>query len=341
MAKEKIRPRLTQEEYDLVLRHRALSEECDIAGIDINDVNYYWYKSEKFSINSSVNATKDYNALVNDIIERQKQYSPSYRKYKRNKVEDGHLLIIDPADVHIGKLVSSTEVGDTYNVDIAAKRFKDGVKGVLDKSSGFNIDKIVMIGGNDILHVDSPKNTTTSGTHQDTDGMWYDNFLVAKKCYVEALELLISIADVEFVYCPSNHDYMTGYFLSKVLETWFRNSKNISFKTTMAHRKYFTYHSNLIGVTHGDGAKINDLPMLMASEAEHWSKCTNRYIYTHHIHHKMSKDYIGVTIESLRSPSGTDSWHHRNGYQHVPKAIEGFIHSKDFGQVARLTHLFK
>ena len=51
-------------------------------------------------------------------------------------------------------------------------------------------------------------------------------------------------------------------------------------------------------------------------------------------------DFIGVTVESLRSPSGTDSWHHRNGYQHSPKAIEGFIHHPEHGQIARLTHIF-
>jgi hypothetical protein len=31
-----------------------------------------------------------------------------------------------------------------------------------------------------------------------------------------------------------------------------------------------------------------------------------------------AKDYAGITV-GLRSPSGTDSWHHRNGYQHAPK----------------------
>ena len=101
------------------------------------------------------------------------------------------------------------------------------------------------------------------------------------------------------------------------------------------------YGKNLIGTTHGDGAKFQDLPLLMAQEAsEHWSETKHRYVYTHHVHHKTSKDFVGVTVESLRSPSGTDSWHHRNGYQHNPKAVEGFIHSKEFGQVARLTHIF-
>jgi hypothetical protein len=71
-----------------------------------------------------------------------------------------------------------------------------------------------------------------------------------------------------------------------------------------------------------------------------WSQTKHRYVYTHHVHHKTSKDYIGVTVESLRSPSGTDSWHHRNGYTGVPKAVEGFLHHKEFGQVCRITHIF-
>jgi hypothetical protein len=71
-----------------------------------------------------------------------------------------------------------------------------------------------------------------------------------------------------------------------------------------------------------------------------WSQTKHRYIYTHHVHHKTSKDYIGITVESLRSPSGTDSWHSRNGYQHAPKAVEAFLHCKHNGQIARITNLF-
>jgi len=46
-----------------------------------------------------------------------------------------------------------------------------------------------------------------------------------------------------------------------------------------------------------------------------------------------------VTVESLRSPSPADSWHHRNGYISTA-AVEAFVHSKKHGQVARLTHNF-
>jgi hypothetical protein len=150
----------------------------------------------------------------------------------------------------------------------------------------------------------------------------------------------MQIADVHFMYNPSNHDYTHGFFLADSIKSWYRDCDNITFDSSINHRKYFTYGNSLIGTTHGDGAKWQDLGKLAAVESPDWSATKHRYVYTHHVHHKIVKDDIGVTIESLRSPSGTDGWHHRNGYQHAPKAVEGFIHSKEHGQVARFTHLF-
>ena len=90
-----------------------------------------------------------------------------------------------------------------------------------------------------------------------------------------------------------------------------------------------------------DGAEPADLPLLMAHEAgAWWRECKYRYIFGHHVHHKTSKDYMSVNVETLRSPSGTDSWHHRNGYQHAPKAVEAFIFHPKHGQIARLSHIF-
>lgn len=258
----------------------------------------------------------------------------------RIKNGTGNLLVIDPADVHIGKLSKAFETGENYNNNIAVKRVIKGVRGIIEKTKGFRISQILFIGGNDILHIDTPTRTTTSGTPQDTDGMWYENFLIAKQLYIDVLSDLLKISDVHFVFNPSNHDYMSGFFLADVIKTYFKNCKNITFDCSIMHRKYYTWNNNLIGTTHGDGAKEDLLPLLMAQESKDWSTTKHRYIYTHHIHHKKSKDYIGVTVESLRSPSGTDGWHHKNGYQHSPKAIEGFIHCPVHGQVARFTHIF-
>lgn len=338
--------RLQDDEIEILNSYRAIKQESNGLGLDDKDVKHGWLKSKNASLffknpNFKEQEEENYEKIRQGILDEINRHVPMYPNLQRNEQKDGHLLVIDPADIHIGKLCDAFEVGEVYNNQIAVQRVLEGVQGIIDKASGFQIDKILFIGGNDILHIDTPRRTTTSGTPQDTDGMWYSNFLIAKKLYVEILEKLIGLADVHFTFNPSNHDYTHGFFLADVIQTWFRECKNITFDCSIAHRKGFKYGANLIGTTHGDGAKHQDLPLLMATEFPlEWSETKHRYVYTHHVHHKTSKDYIGVTVESLRSPSGTDSWHHRNGYAHVPKAVEGFIHHKEFGQVARLTHIF-
>ena len=320
----------------------ALAQACEERGINFDNVGIAWNKDKHWSIQfRPSNTGPTFEEMLQDHIDEIKNHTFKYEKIGRSNYNFPCLLVIDPADVHIGKLASSFETGEDYNTQIAVQRVKEGVDGILRKSSGFDIEKIVFVAGNDILHIDTPKRLTTSGTPQDTDGMWYDNFLVAKKLYVDILDRLIKIADVHVMYNPSNHDYTNGFFLADAIKSWYRTCKNISFDVSISHRKYFKYGTSLIGTTHGDGAKQQDLPLLMAQESgKLWSDTKHRYVYIHHLHHKISKDYHGVTVEALRSPSSTDSWHHRNGYQHSPKAIEGFVHSKDNGQIARFTHLF-
>jgi hypothetical protein len=342
---EKVRRSVSKylQKQDRKINNPALDLACQERGIDISTVGIAWQKDKKWSIQfkPSANEGPSFEEMLKDHIDDVKKHTFKYEEIKREKHPSSNLLVIDPADIHIGKLATSFETGEDYNSQIAVKRVKEGVQGILDKSSGFNIDAILFIAGNDILHIDTPKRQTSAGTPQDTDGMWYENFLIAKKLYIDVLDSLISVADIHVMYNPSNHDYTNGFFLADAIKSWYKDCKNITFDTSISHRKYYRYHNNLIGTTHGDGAKQQDLPILMAQEAkEEWSKTKHRYVYTHHVHHKVSKDYIGVTVEALRSPSGTDSWHHRNGYQHAPKAVEGFIHSKEHGQLARLTHLF-
>jgi hypothetical protein len=290
-----------------------------------------------------------YDDIRNEIIEDMKAHAPSYDKIQRidSKVES-HALTIDIADLHIGKLSVQEETGESYNMKKAVKRALQGVAGILDKASGYNIDKIFFIIGNDILHIDKTNRTTTANTPQDTDGMWYESFTTARKLYVEIIENLTQIADVHVIHCPSNHDFMSGYMLADSIYSWFNNNPNVTFDISNAHRKYTKYGKSLLGFSHGDGAKMADMPLLMANEAKKdWADTDFRYVYLHHIHHKdirifqSGKDYQGVTVEYLRSPSATDSWHSRNGYAGNVKAIEAFLHSKEYGQVAKIIHNFK
>lgn len=318
-----------------------LRQECEESGIPLEDIRHYWYKSKKFSIFAK-NKVKGYEELRDLIVSDMQAHAPEYAKINRAPVSSPHLLAIDPSDVHIGKLAVMSEVGEDYNIREAIRRVNEGVEMIVRYSSGFQIDKVLLIIGNDALHIDHPHRTTTAGTPQDTDGMWHEAFLAAKRMYVGMIERLLGIADVHVIYNASNHDYMSGFFLADTISSWFHKCPNVTFDTSIRHRKYYRYGSNMIETDHGDGCKPKDTPLLMAHEMpQMWADCKHRYSYKHHIHHNVKMgsvfgiggDEIGVNIEFLRSPSSPDGWHDRNGYRAM-KSMQGFVHCPDQGRVA-------
>ena len=357
------RLRLSEEEVEMVYENRAESTtntngntalDINLAerGIDKKDVVSvkHWQSASgefRFSIVTKEDITANENDILKTVSSFIENHSPHYPSIKRKIKLNNHLLVINPADIHIGKYANHLETGDGYNVEIACERVLEGLQGLIDKSKGFEVDRVLFCIGNDILHIDNVYNTTTAGTNQDVDGKWWEHFEIALALYVKCVEILREIAPVDVIHSMSNHDYQSGFHLAHALKSWFRLDSEVTFDISVAHRKYYQYGKNLIGLEHGDGAKMANLPLTMAQERPLlWSETTHRYWYLHHLHHKVkhkwldAKDFIGVTVEYMRSPSGTDSWHSRKGYVGVPRAVEGFLHEKDSGQVARLVHYF-
>ena len=357
------RLRLSEEEVEMVYENRAESTtntngntalDINLAerGIDKKDVVSvkHWQSASgefRFSIVTKEDITANETDILKTVSSFIENHSPHYPSIKRKIKLNNHLLVINPADIHIGKYANHIETGDGYNVEIACERVLEGLQGLIDKSKGFEVDRVLFCIGNDVLHIDNVYNTTTAGTNQDVDGKWWEHFEIALALYVKCVEILREIAPVDVIHSMSNHDYQSGFHLAHALKSWFRNDSEVTFDISVAHRKYYKYGKNLIGLEHGDGAKLQNLPLTMAQERPLlWSETTHRYWYLHHLHHKVkhkwldAKDFIGVTVEYMRSPSGTDSWHSRKGYVGVPRAVEGFLHQKDSGQVARLVHYF-
>ena len=361
MKKYGRRLRLSTDEENIIYQHRAksvdnindnsaLTQHLSDRGIEKKDVVSvkHWQSASgdyRFSIVTKEDYGLDEKELFDNVNKFIEGYSPDYKKIKREK--GNHLLVINPADIHIGKYANSIETGEDYNSETAVLRVLEGVQGLIDKAKGFDIDRVLFCIGNDVLHIDNVYNTTTKGTHQDVDGKWWEHYEVALMLYVKCVEMLREIAPVDVLHSMSNHDYQSGFHLAHTLKSWFRKADDVSFDVSVANRKYYKYGNNLIGLEHGDGAKMDKLPLLMANEKpKEWAETKYRYWYLHHIHHKVkhkwldAKDFIGVTVEYMRSPSASDSWHARKGFCGVPKACEGFIHDKESGQVARLTHYF-
>jgi hypothetical protein len=347
--------KLLKEEYGILLsedavrgrlRRMASKLELEAAelGVDLSSVSKFWCRGKTATFEVS-NSRPNLDSLKKDLDELFKSFDKKKPKVQRKKVKDGHLLVIDPADMHFGKLGRKEETNDDYNLEVSRQRLIEGVNGIVQKSSGFDIEKILVITGNDILHVDNPKRTTTSGTPQDTDGMFWEAYKIAQASLKHCLDLLLEIADVDVMYCPSNHDFMSGFMLIDSLSMAYKSNPNITFDCSMKHRKYYKYGSNLICGTHGDGMKMADMPLVMAEESGMWDSTRFRYCYLHHFHHfkknnwRVGEDIMGTSVEVLRSASGMDRWTSTN-FGKTKKAVEGFIHHANEGQICKLSHFF-
>ena len=336
------RYRLNQDEAEIINNYRRAIDECEKEGLDPKTLHSGWIKNDNASLYfKQPKATeKDFKKLAKEVIEEAKQYSPKYPKLNYKKYTDGHLLFMCPSDLHIGKLCRSFVSGEEYNNQIAVSRALEGVRGCLVKSQGFNIDKTILLLSGDLLHVDNFNMTTTGGTRQDSDGLLSDHFLIAKRLMVEIIEMLLQVSTVHVMFTPGNHDNTVGWMVAELLAAWFRHNKAVTFDVSLQMRKYYKYKNNLISSCHGHKIKADTLPMIVADECADWSSTKYRYMFTQHIHHKISKQYPGLWVESLMSTSEQDYWHHTSGYQSSNnKAIEAFLFS-EFGQIARITHLF-
>lgn len=336
------------EKFGSIENLTTFAEELESGGFNPHNWRHGWLKTEKTSIFiKNKDDIVSYEDIKEEFLKTIKKHAPRYTKIRRTTVRDGHLLVIDPADIHIGKLAMKEESGADYNIDIAVDRCVKGVEGVVNKSQGFDIAKIIFVIGNDILHTDNAIRTTTAGTKQDTDKQWWYAYINARAMYVKIIERLITVANVHVVFCPSNHDYVSGFMLADSIACWFNKCSQVTFDVSMRHRKYNMYGNTMLEFDHGDGHKDADTPLIMASEQpELWAKSKFRYSFKHHKHHHMKikwqsgKDYHGTTMIYLRTPSGTDRWHDNNGYMAVPKAVEGFVVSKANGLVSSITHYF-
>ena len=289
---------------------------------------------------------------------------------KRFEARSGNLLVLDPADVHIGKLCVATETGYSYDSSIAEHRLYEGSRMLLERGAANGCTSALLVIGNDIAHIDTPHRKTTSGTPQDTDGSIFTIHRAAQAAYVRIVRLGLKMGlEMHVVFNPSNHDWVLGFTIAQVVRATFRDHPNVhvsDYAVSERHRKYLRFGDNLIGLTHGDGAKEADLGAIMLAEARpHMGEVRHLYWYVHHYHHKIrralgvrsqarEKDHVGMTVigggagamegdnvlvEYVRSPSPPDGWHDRNGYVNR-QAVEAFIHHPRDGQVMRLTEWF-
>ena len=250
---------------------------------------------------------------------------------------NGLVLEVAIFDLHFGKQSWSQETLDRpYDVKIAEAMFFRALDKILERSSGFQYEKVLFVVGNDMLHSNDLESRTANGTVVDSDGRFQKAYTTARRAMIAAIDRLRSIAPVHVVVCVGNHDRFSAWTLGDSLESWYHNDPDVTIDNVPSLRKYFEWGKVGLLFTHGDEGKRQDYPLLFATEkSEMFGRTKFREIHTGHFHSTKTEEYHGVRVRTLSSLSTADSWHASKGFKGALRTAEAFVWSKDEGLIAQ------
>lgn len=283
---------------------------------------------------------------VRGLIEELREASPVLPDIKYSPIKEGHLLEIAIPDLHLGKYAKASETGEDYNVEIACEIFRKALNDLVTQAvKSYPIERIIFPIGNDFLTADTSSNTTTRGTAQDVSGNFENHFRTGIRLLREAVETMRTVAPIEVIIVPGNHDTHAVLAIGELLDAIYENCREITVHNDHTQpRKYISYGDILLGFAHGHNEKANSLPMLMAFEAaDAWGRSRHREIHVGHLHHTRDTHYLGsneadgVLIRVIPSLSASDRWHASKGYRSQRAALAFVYHPAD-GQRAIFRH---
>jgi hypothetical protein len=279
--------------------------------------------------------------LVQDIrAEVQRRKAPAI---VHRFVEDGYLFEFSPFDLHAGKYTWGEETVTDYDLGAAADLFDASLDFLLERAvraAGGRLEQAVFVFGNDVSHTDSKKGQTTAGTPMDVDTRYIKVFRRICEIHRRAFLKIREVCPVVGKGVPGNHDELTAFHLGEILAARFDGDPHVEIDNGPKLRKYHEFGVNLLGFTHGDAQKVDELPLTMAREMpEAWARCSEREWHIGHLHIAEKKEWRpvqtlhsdkGVRVRRLPSLSAHDAWHTRHGYMDR-RACESFLFHRSAG----------
>lgn len=268
-------------------------------------------------VKSNVNREYEHEVLVEAMQRLAETFEARAKPVRAAKAHDRDLLAVYPmGDPHFGLLSWPAETGAVFDLSIAERTLVDAVDQLVDLAPRCEQALIVNLG--DFFHTDSSANRTTrSGNPLDVDSRWAKILDVGIRAMRRCIDrALIKHRRVRVINEIGNHDDHSAVMLSIVLANYYSNEPRVEIDTSPALHHWHRFGANLIGVTHGDKAKPQDLPGIMACDrAKDWGETSFRYWYCGHVHHDRVKEYPGCLVESFRTLAAPDAWHVGQGYR--------------------------
>jgi hypothetical protein len=246
------------------------------------------------------------------------------------------LLVVVPwGDPHFGMYAWQQEAGENFDLAEAKRLTLGAVDRLIASSPPAETGIILPLG--DFFHMDDQTNRTPGHGHQlDADGRFGKvldvGIQVLRHAILRALEKFSKV----IVRCePGNHDPHARWTLVYAMRGYFDNNPRVEIDASPAKHWFYRFGKVLIGSTHGDTIKQDQMLGVMASDrAEDWGVTRHRYFYSGHVHHTTVKEVPGLVCESFRTLAAKDAYAAGYGYR-AGRDMLSIVHHREHGEIER------
>jgi len=280
-----------------------------------------------------------FEAMQEEMQVLLEDYRGKSLKINGPKKSDSRTLSVYPmGDPHIGLYSWAEETGNDFDCDIAIALYGAAFKSLMKDATA---EQALIINVGDFFHADNSENKTMrSGNALDVDTRFGAVLRVGIGIMKSAIENALKYhKSVKVINAIGNHDDHSAVFLALSLEAFYDNNDRVEIVTKAGKFHYHHFGAVLLGVTHGDTAKLPQLGPIMTRDCiDIISQTKFRTWHTGHLHKDQHTDYVDCTVEIHRTLTPGDAWSIAAGYRSW-RSMKRIDYDIDMGEFCRKTYM--
>lgn len=259
----------------------------------------------------------DFEQIADAIGDALSEYRGTFvPQLSPSATDDDSLTIYPLIDWHVGLLAWAEETGENYDLAIARDVILNSMARLIAATPPSK--QCVVLGLGDLLHFDGYEPTTSrSKNFLDADGRYPKVLKTAVQMVIATIDMALRRHDSVLVrILAGNHDDQSAVAVGLALSLYYDGHARVTVDDSPSRFWWFRFGKVLLGATHGDKAKMRDLPLVMAHDRPHdWAASTYRRMFTGHLHNERKIEEGGVIVTCMRTPVAKDAYHSFERYR--------------------------